>query len=128
MWRKQPAAVRMHWQRRRSTNRTSRVDQDMGIRLAGDIQVRIKPVAHTGQHDDPRSAGDSIVEELAVIAQPQLEDVERVSPHVLEKEIPQEVIDEITRPHQPEGMSPQQPVEKGYKEETETLNVLVNDG
>ena len=37
-----------------------------------------------------------------MIAQPQLEDVE--------------------------GMSPQQPVEKGSQEETETLNVLANDG
>ena len=92
----------MHWQRRRSTNRTSRVDQDMGIRLAGDIQVRIKPVAHTGQHDDPRSAGESIVEDIAVVAQPQVEGVE--------------------------GISPQQPVKKGSQEETETLNVLVNDG
>ena len=27
-----------------------------------------------------------------------------------------------------EGLSPQQPVEKSSQEETETLNVLVNDG
>ena len=43
-----------------------------------------KPVAHKGQHDDPRLAGDSIVEDLAVVALPQLEDVEGVSPHILE--------------------------------------------
>ena len=61
-----------------------------------------KPVAHTGQHDEPRPAGESIVEDIAVVAQPQLEDVEGISPHVLEK--------------------------KGSQEETETLNVLVNDG
>uniref|UniRef100_M4BWN0 RxLR effector candidate protein n=1 Tax=Hyaloperonospora arabidopsidis (strain Emoy2) TaxID=559515 RepID=M4BWN0_HYAAE len=89
-------------QRRRSTTRTSRVDRDMGVRRAGDIQVRIHRVAHTGQQDDPSSTGKSIVEDLAVVAQPQLEDVE--------------------------GISPQQPVEKGSQEETETLNVLVNEG
>ena len=43
-----------------------------------------KPVAHTGQHDDPRSTGESIVEDLAVVAQPQLEDVGGISPRVLE--------------------------------------------
>ena len=59
------------------------------------------PVAHTGQHDDPRSAGESSVENIAVVAQPQLEGFE--------------------------GISPQQPVEKGSQVETETLNVLVND-
>ena len=37
-----------------------------------------------------------------MVAQPQLEDVE--------------------------GISPQQPIEKGSQKETETLNVLVNDG
>ena len=31
------------------------------------------------------------------------------------------------RPHQPEVISPQKPVEIGSQEETETLNVLVND-
>ena len=40
--------------------------------------------------------------DIDVVAQPQLEDVEVISPHVLE--------------------------EKGYQEETETFNVLVNDG
>ena len=40
--------------------------------------------------------------DIAVVAQPQLEDVEVISPHVLE--------------------------EKDYQEETETFNVLVNDG
>ena len=63
-----------------------------------------------------------------MVAQPQLEDVEGMSPHVLEEEIPQADIGEVTRPHHPEGISPQQPVEKGSQEETETLNILVNDG
>ena len=69
----------------------------MGVRLAGDIL----PVAPTRQHDDPRPAGESIVEDIAVVAQPQLEGVEGISHHPLE--------------------------EKGSQEETETLNVLVND-
>ena len=34
----------------------------------------------------------------------------------------------VTRPHQPKGISPHQPVEKCSQKETETLNVLVNDG
>ena len=41
LWRKLPVDVRMHRQRQRSTTRISRVDRDMGVRLAGDIQVRI---------------------------------------------------------------------------------------
>ena len=47
-----------------------------------------KPVAHTGQHDDPRSAGESIVEDIAVVAQPQLEDVEGIGPTYLRKRVP----------------------------------------
>ena len=39
-----------------------------------------KPVAHTGQHDDPRLTDESIVEDLAVLAQLQLEDVEGIGP------------------------------------------------
>ena len=71
-----------------------------------------KPVSHTGQNDGPRSAGESIVEDLAVVAQPQLEYVKGISPHVLEEEIPQAVIGEVTRPHQPDGISLQKPVER----------------
>ena len=63
-----------------------------------------------------------------MVAQPQLEDVEVIIPHILEEGIPQAVIGELMRPHQPEEISPQQPVEKGSQEEIETLNVLVNDG
>ena len=63
-----------------------------------------------------------------MVAQPQLEDVEGISPHVLEEGIPQAVIGEVTRYHQPEGISPQYPVEMGSQEVPETLNVLVNDG
>ena len=63
-----------------------------------------------------------------MVAQPQLVDVGGIIPHVLEEEIPQAVIGEVMRPHQLEGISLQQPVEKGSLEETETLNVLVNDG
>ena len=51
-----------------------------------------------------------------MVAQPQLEDVEGISPHVLEGEIPQAIIGEVTRPHNPEGISPQQSVEKGSQE------------
>ena len=35
-----------------------------------------EPVAHRGQPEDPRSTGESTVEDLVVVAQPQLEDVE----------------------------------------------------
>ena len=55
-----------------------------------------KPVANTRQHDDPRSAGESIVEDIAMVAQPQLEDVEGISPHVLEERNPQELHAERT--------------------------------
>ena len=61
-----------------------------------------KTLAPTRQHNDPRSARESIVEDIAVVAQPQLEGIE--------------------------GISPQQPAEKVSQKETETLNVLVNDG
>ena len=63
-----------------------------------------------------------------MVAQPQLEDVEGISPHVLEEETPQAGIGEVKIHHQPEEMSSQKPVEIGSQEETETLNVLVNDG
>ena len=43
-----PAAVRMHRQRQSSTTRTSRVDRDMGVRLAGDIHVRINQLPIQG--------------------------------------------------------------------------------
>ena len=73
-----------------------------GCTPSGRHPSKNKPVAHTRQQDDPRSAGESFVEDIAVVAQPQLEDVEGISPHVLE--------------------------ETSSQEETETLNVLVNDG
>ena len=73
-----------------------------------------KSVATKGQHGH---------QYLTVVAHPQSEDVEGISPHVLDEKIPQEGIGEATRPHQPEGISPQQPVERGSQEETETLNV-----
>ena len=64
-----------------------------------------KSVATKGKHGHPRSTEESLVEDqyLTVVAQPQSEDVEGISPHVLEEEIPQEVISEVTRPHHPEG-------------------------
>ena len=49
------------------------------------------PVAQKGQHDDPRSSIDSTVEDPTVIAQSQSEDVEGISPHVLEEKAPQAV-------------------------------------
>ena len=80
-----------------------------------------KPVATKGQHGHPRSTGESTVEDryLTVVAQPQSEDVERISPHVLEERIPQEV--------HAERKGSQQPEETSSQEETETSNVLVND-
>ena len=46
---------------------------------------------HSGQHGHPRSTGESTVEDqyLTVVAQPQSEDIEEISPYVLEEEIPQ---------------------------------------
>ena len=81
-----------------------------------------KSVATKGQHGHPRSTGESTIEDryLTVVTQPQSEDVEGIRPHVLEERIPQELHAEKTGSHQPEETSSQ--------EETETLNVLVNDG
>ena len=55
-----------------------------------------------------------------MVAQPQSEDVEGISPHVLEERNPQEL--------HAERKSSQKPEETSYQEETETFNVLVNDG
>ena len=81
-----------------------------------------KPVATKGQHGHPRSTVPSTVEDQSqtVVAQPQSENVEGISPHVLEEEIPQESL--------ATGLGFQQPVGKSSQELTETLNVLVNDG
>ena len=49
-----------------------------GCTPSGRYPSKKKPVAYTGKHDDPRSAGESIVEDLAVLAQLQLEDVEGI--------------------------------------------------
>ena len=70
------------------------------------------PVAQKGQHDDSRSSIDSTVEDPAVIAQSQSEDVEEISPHVLEEEVPQAVSAEVIRLQHPEGIVPRQPVEQ----------------
>ena len=90
--------------------------------------LRSIPVAQKGQHDDPRSSIDSTVEDPAVIAQSQSEDVERISPHVLEEKAPQAVNSEVTRLQHLVMIVPLQPVEKRSQEVTETLNVLVYDG
>ena len=93
-----------------------------GCMPSGQHLRKKKPVAIKGQHGNPRSTGESTVEDryLTVVAQPQSEDVEGISPHVLEEGIPQGSL--------VEGSGPQQPVETSSQEETETLNVLVNDG
>ena len=62
-----------------------------------------------------------------MIAQSQSEDNEGIRPHVLEGKSPQIVNAEVTRHQHPDGLNPRQPVERGSYEETETLNVLVND-
>ena len=84
---------------------------------------KTRPVATKGQHGHPRSTGGLTVEDrcLTVVAQPQPEDVEEISPHVLEERIPQDL--ELHA----ERTGSQQPEEKSSQEETETLNVLVND-
>ena len=93
-----------------------------GCMPSGQHLRKKKPVAIKGQHGNPRSTGESTVEDryLTVVAQPQSEDVEGISPHVLEEGIPQGSL--------VEGSGLQQPVETSSQEETETLNVLVNDG
>ena len=53
---------------------------------SGQHPKKNKSVAHTGQHDYPRSIGDLIEKDLAVVAKQQLDDVEGISPHVLEGE------------------------------------------
>ena len=63
-----------------------------------------------------------------MVAQPQLEDVEGMSKDVFDGETPQADTGEAMGPHQPEGISPQKPVEIDSQYGTETLNVLVNDG
>ena len=56
-----------------------------------------------------------------MVAQPKSKDVEEISLHVLEEGIPNESL--------AEGLRFQQPVETSFQEkETETLNVLANDG
>ena len=65
------------------------------------------PVAQKRQHGSPRSTGESIVEELAVVAQPQLEAGEGISPHAPEVRSPQEAITEGISPQCPVGISPQ---------------------
>ncbi|KAL0567635.1 hypothetical protein ABG067_009540, partial [Albugo candida] len=64
---------------------------------------RKKSVAPKGQHENPRSTGESTVEDrfLTVVAQPQSEDVEGISPHVLEEGVPQELLAEGSGPQQP---------------------------
>ena len=47
-----------------------------GCTPSGRYPSKNKLVAHTGQNDDSRSSGESTVEDLAVVAQPQLEDFE----------------------------------------------------
>ena len=63
-----------------------------------------------------------------MIAQSQSEDVEGISPHVLEEKAPQAVNAEVIRLQHPEEIVPRQPVEQDFQERTETLSVLVNDG
>ena len=83
--------------------------QGHGFALSGRNPV---PVAQRGQHDEPRLTGESTVEVQAVVAQPQLE----------------EVNPEGESPQQPERIVSQLPAESISQEESETVNVLVNDG
>ena len=62
-----------------------------------------------------------------MVAHPDTEDVEGISPHVREEEIPQELLHERLGSHQPERTSPQKPVITSSQKETGTLNILVND-
>ena len=72
--------------------------------LGGQHPRKKKLVATGGQHGHLRSPGDSVEDwYLTVVAQPQSEDVEGISPHLLEEGIPQESL--------AEGSGPQQPVE-----------------
>ncbi|CAI5711096.1 unnamed protein product [Peronospora effusa] len=86
----------------------------------GQHSPKSKPVAQKRQHGNPRSTGELIVEDLAVVAPPQLEEVDGTGSIEPAGISPQEIITEGISPQCPEGISPQ--------EETETLNFLVNDG
>ncbi|CAI5710959.1 unnamed protein product [Peronospora effusa] len=86
----------------------------------GQHSPKSKPVAQKRQHVNPRSTGELIVEDLAVVAPPQLEEVDGTGSIEPAGISPQEIITEGISPQCPEGISPQ--------EVTETLNVLVNDG
>ena len=81
-----------------------------GCMPSGQHPRKKKPVAIKGQHGNPRSTGESTVEDryLTVVAQPQSEDVEGISPHVLEEGIPQGSL--------VEGSGRQQPVEASSQE------------
>ena len=89
-----------------------------GCTPSGRHPNRRKPVADERQHGYPMSTVEDRY--LSVVAQPQSEDVEGISPHVLEEGIPQGSL--------VEGSGLQQSVGTSSQEETETLNVLVNDG
>ncbi|CAI5738229.1 unnamed protein product [Peronospora farinosa] len=80
--------------------------------LRGQHSPMSKLFAQKRQHGNPRSTGELNVENLAVVAPPQLEEVDGTSSIEPAGISPQEIITE--------GISPQKV--------TETLNVLVDDG
>ena len=85
-------------------------------------------IAQVKRNDNPRSTGESIVEDLAVVAQPQLEEVEGISP---ERSITAEISSpnpEGISPREGEGISPSNAEGIILQQTIETLNVLVNDG
>lgn len=57
-----------------------------------------------------------------------MEDVEGISLHVPEEKAPHIVNAEVIRLQHPEDLVPRQLAKKGFQEEPNTLNVLVNDG
>ncbi|CAI5703143.1 unnamed protein product [Peronospora effusa] len=86
----------------------------------GQHSPKSKTVAQKRQQVNPRSTGEFIVEDLAVVAPPQLEEVDGTSSIEPAGISPQEIITEGISLQCPEGISPQEVIE--------TLNVLVSDG
>ena len=107
------------------SNKSSSVRHECTLRGRHSKEI---PVAQRGQHDQKPFAQRGPNDDPTVIAQSHSEDDEGISPHVLEEMSPQEVNVEVNRLQHPEGIVPRQPVKRNFQEQTETLNVLVNDG
>uniref|UniRef100_A0AAV1VFX5 Reverse transcriptase domain-containing protein n=1 Tax=Peronospora matthiolae TaxID=2874970 RepID=A0AAV1VFX5_9STRA len=85
-------------------------------------------IAQVKRNDNPRSTGESFVEDLAVVAQPQLEEVKGISPKITNTSEISSPKPAGISPREAEGISPSRPEGISPQEMTETLNVIVNNG